>query len=74
MKPLCDDHRLTDAAPAKTDTREAANDPCFEEQDIHPRPLLKSEMESLLRGNDGKEYLAIQVIGRLSLLAKPFWS
>lgn len=74
MKSLCNGYDLTDDIPAKTDPREAVNDPCFEEQDMHPRPLLKSEMESLLRGNDGKEYLAVQVIGRLSLLAKPFWS
>ena len=42
---------------------------------IHLRFLHQSNMDSRFRGNDGKEeYVSLQVIGRLLLIAKPIWS
>lgn len=42
---------------------------------IHLRLLHQSNMDSRLRGNDGhEEYVGLQVIGRLALIALPVWS
>jgi hypothetical protein len=32
------------------------------------------EIDTRLHGTDGKEHMAIQLIGRLLLIAKPIWS